>query len=76
MKDNVHWHWRHPKLALATFWLRWLIGWPLYAAFMPIAVLSAAVFAALAWLRMDHAPWELAKCLRQHAETMRNGEGN
>jgi len=64
---NIHWEWRYPRLAIASFWIRAVVGWALWVAlFFPwIGINLAMGFAA--WLKQDHSPWKLTSVVNHPA---------
>lgn len=63
----MYWEMRHPKLAIASFWLRWLVGWPLAIAVFPLWFVTQHAMLAVAWLidPYDVPPWKKSNFLRE-----------
>lgn len=72
----MHWEMRHPKLAIASFWLRWVVGCALFIVVFPFWAITAFMLANAGiilgstskqpWtMEGVLSPWEKTKFLRE-----------
>ncbi|MBQ9406950.1 MAG: hypothetical protein IJU37_09500 [Desulfovibrio sp.] len=66
MQHKIHWEYRHPYMAVASFWIRWIAQW----LFLPVHMLAFAIVWYLDKYWMVYPPWVLTKKLWEFRKDM------